>query len=125
MAASSTCHRAVRSAPGWGLTLSGRPAAHARASQARRNAGPGDSPGCAAAPFSFVGVDVPGDLRGPRAEDAHEIRQLPDLPIGSQVIPMSGERGPEVRVTGDRGVPDTVDRREEIADTDGVQAAPF
>jgi hypothetical protein len=76
-------------------------------------------------PFSFVLVDVPGDLRGPRAEGAHEIRQLPYLPIGSQCISVGGERGPELRVAGDRGVPDTVDCGEGIANADGVQAAPF
>jgi hypothetical protein len=37
---------------------------------------------------------------------------------------VGGERGPRARVARDRGVPDSVDGAEEVADADGVQPAP-
>ena len=38
---------------------------------------------------------------------------------------MRGKCGPELRIAGDRGVPDSVDGGEEVADADGVQPAPL
>jgi len=63
-------------------------------------------------PLCFVPVDVPVDLRGPAAEGADVRRELGDLPGLVQGVAVPGQRGPERRVAGDRGVPDAVDGRD-------------
>lgn len=65
------------------------------------------------------------DLTGPSAERPDVPRELFDLPgLGVQGEAVCGEGRPELRVGGDRGVPDTVDRLDHVAHTHRVQAPP-
>ena len=62
-----------------------------------------------------------------RALNAPRVRrQLADLPgLGVEGEPVGGQRRPERRVGGDRGVADPVDRLEDVPDPDRVQAPPL
>ena len=78
-----------------------------------------------ASPGRLVAVGVAADLRGPGAEGPHVRHELADL-AGLRVerVPVLGEHRPELRVGGDSGVPDAVDRLDAVADPDRVDAAP-
>ena len=104
----------------------GRASAQARASHARRNAGPGSSPGLRGAPLGLVAVDVAADLRGPGAERADERRPArATSPVsGSRVNPCAASAARNSRVGHHRGVPDAVDRVDAVAHPDRVQPAP-
>ena len=81
--------------------------------------------GMLAPPLGFVPVDVAVDLTGPSAERPDVRRELLDLPgLGVQGEAACGEDRPELRVGGDRGVPDPVDRLDHVAHTHRVQAPP-
>ena len=78
-----------------------------------------------APPLSLVPVDVAVDLTGPSAERPDVRRELLDLPsLGVQGEAACGEDRPELRVGGDRGVPDAVDRLDHVAHPHRVQAPP-
>ncbi len=81
--------------------------------------------GMLAPPLGFVPVDVAVDLTGPSAERPDVRRELGDLPsLGVQGETACGQGRPELRVGGDRGVPDAVDCLDHVAHTHRVQAPP-
>lgn len=71
-------------------------------------------------PLGLVPVQVPGDLRGPGAERPDMVGELPNFSSAVQGEAVGGERGPELRVGSDRGMPDPVDGIERISNADGV-----
>src|SRR5690349_10756783 len=79
----------------------------------------------ALAPLGLVPLEKATDLGGALGERADIGGELLDLTIRVEGVPARGQRGPELRVAGDRGVPDPVDRLNRIAERDGVQPAPF
>src|SRR3954453_5144980 len=65
------------------------------------------------------------DLRRSRAERADIVGELLYFSSRGQGVAVRGQRGPELRIAGDRGVADSVNGGEEVPDTDGVQPAPL
>src|SRR5262249_15052396 len=81
--------------------------------------------GVLAPPLGLVPVDVAVDLTGPGAERPDVRRELLDLPgLGVQGETVLSEDRPELRVGGDRGVPDAVYRLDHVAHTHRVEATP-
>jgi hypothetical protein len=76
-------------------------------------------------PLRLVPIQQRVDLRRAFAERTDVAGQLLDLTLGGQCVAMCGQRGPEVRVAGNCGMPDAVDRGEHVPDRHGVQAAPL
>jgi len=67
-------------------------------------------------PLSLVPLDVAVDLTRPGAERPHIGRELLDLPsLGVQGEAACGEDRPELRVGGDSGMADAVDRLDHVA----------
>ena len=74
--------------------------------------------GAGGAPLGLVPVDVAADLTGTGAERPDVRRELLDLSgLGVQGEAERGEDRPELRVGGDRGVSDAVDRLDHVAHT--------
>jgi hypothetical protein len=71
--------------------------------------GPGVFAGVRRGPFGFVAVRIAPDLCRPRAERAHIVGELLYFSSGVEAVAVRGQRRSELRVAGDRGVPDTVD----------------
>jgi hypothetical protein len=76
-------------------------------------------------PVRFVPVQQAADLGGAFGQRAHEGRELLDLARLVEGVAVRGQRGPELRIAGDRGVPDAVERRDRVTDGHGVQPAPL
>jgi hypothetical protein len=78
-----------------------------------------------APPLSFIPVDVAVDLTGSGAERPDVRRELLDLPSRSvQGEAACGEDRPELRIGGDRGVADAVDRLDHVPHTNRMHAPP-
>ena len=65
------------------------------------------------------------DLRRPGAQRTDVLGELQYFSSRIHGVAVGGQGGAELRVAGDRGVPDSVDGGEEVADADGVQPAPL
>ena len=76
-------------------------------------------------PLPFVAVDVQGDRRRPPAHRAHVVGKLQYFSSSVLGVAVRGQRGPQLRIGGRRGVPNPVDCTQEVPDPDGVQPAPF
>lgn len=78
-----------------------------------------------APPLGLVPIDVSTNLTGPGAERPDVRGELLDLPgHGFQGEAVCGKGCPELRIGGDRGVPDPVDRLDHVSHTHRVQAPP-
>jgi hypothetical protein len=60
-------------------------------------------------PFPFISVRIPRDLRGAGTERAHILGELQYFSSTVQRKSVRGQGVPELRVGGDRGVPDTIE----------------
>src|SRR3954471_1136761 len=76
-------------------------------------------------PVAFVAIEIAPDLRRPGAERTDVLGELQYFSSRIQGVAVGGQGGAELRVAGDRGVPNAVDGGEEVADADGVQPAPL
>ena len=105
--------------------MSGRASAHARRSHASRSRGPGSSPGCSRR-HSASYRSMLRRICAVRALNAptYGASSLDLAGLGVEGEPVCGEDRPELRVGGDRGVPDAVDRLDHVPHPDRVQAPP-
>jgi hypothetical protein len=85
---------------------------------------PGRLAGVCGRPLPFVAIPVVSDLRGPGAEGTDVASELQYFSSRAQGVAVAGQCGAELRVGGDRGVPDPVERGEEVPHADGVQPPP-
>jgi hypothetical protein len=75
-------------------------------------------------PRGFVAVDVARDLRRSTAEGTDVRRQLADVSVLSERVAVSRERGSELGVAPDGGMPDAIECLDAVDDADRVESAP-
>ncbi len=70
-------------------------------------------------------IQIPPDLRRLGAQRSDVLGKLQYFSSRVERVAVGGQHGPELWVTGDRGVPDSVDGSEEVPHAAGVQSAPL